>query len=634
MAELADYDALSASNSGAPPEGAPEGMTRSDVNNVMREMMGAMRRDWEGTATGGGSWRDPVKTYTVTFSTTTKVLIAGVDATAFFPVGRKVQIAATAGPAYAFVKTSTYSNPDTTIEVESFDSPATAVPATTNGLLFYAAFGGTNALGRSAFGTSIASELFVVPSTRDTSGINAAIASAASKNAVVLLEAAAYALEGTIIPTTNTYIMGLGRQTILKLDNAKNANCITIPPSTNGVVLRDFTIDGNAANQSTAGNGVNIVGLNQNCRLQNVEIVDTFDAGVSSSLGGTIGLHIEGVTVRRPGKGGIRLVDPVGTSEDTFISDIEIEDVGNAAGAGDVSADGLFLEGEFTAQNIQVEMNLPNGHVGAAIQLELVDTGAAPSRGGSYSSLSNFRIIGTGRDVTGLKIGGSRNSIGPGVVEFSGASALPIHIQGRDATDPADHNLITGVNFIGGLRCECGTFSHKTTFSGCRFDGQTGHGLRFAAPDCRVKSSSFQGTQDGIEVLSAAVDSSISGCSFEGVVATGVIALAHRLSVTASDFRGGVEAISVRSGVDQCSIAGSFFYKQTGTRSVHFDSGDENSVVGCNFVDCPTNSSVQIVGGVSANRNACVVTLFHGSGAAPISDAGTATVTTGSVVIP
>lgn len=45
MAEVFDWNVVDASNNQAPPVGAPEGMAPSTVNDIMRAMMGSIRRD-------------------------------------------------------------------------------------------------------------------------------------------------------------------------------------------------------------------------------------------------------------------------------------------------------------------------------------------------------------------------------------------------------------------------------------------------------------------------------------------------------------------------------------------------------------------------------------------------------------
>ena len=55
MTEIADLKAVSDDNTGAPPLGSPERHNRDDVNNVSRELMGKVRRDWEGLDTAGAT---------------------------------------------------------------------------------------------------------------------------------------------------------------------------------------------------------------------------------------------------------------------------------------------------------------------------------------------------------------------------------------------------------------------------------------------------------------------------------------------------------------------------------------------------------------------------------------------------
>lgn len=49
MPGLNDWDAVAANNNDSPPDGAPEGMAFSAVNNVMREMMAVRKRHYEDT---------------------------------------------------------------------------------------------------------------------------------------------------------------------------------------------------------------------------------------------------------------------------------------------------------------------------------------------------------------------------------------------------------------------------------------------------------------------------------------------------------------------------------------------------------------------------------------------------------
>lgn len=71
MAELKDWNAAAASNNGTPPDGAPEGMAPSAVNDVIRENMAVLARwkgDNDGTLDSGGSSNAYTLTPNATYS--------------------------------------------------------------------------------------------------------------------------------------------------------------------------------------------------------------------------------------------------------------------------------------------------------------------------------------------------------------------------------------------------------------------------------------------------------------------------------------------------------------------------------------------------------------------------------------
>lgn len=87
MSDIKDWDPESGSafNADAPPDGAPEGMPPSAVNDVMREIMAAVRRQWE-----QAEWFEYGHDITRTSGTTFNV--DGDDKTNIYTVGRRVRI--------------------------------------------------------------------------------------------------------------------------------------------------------------------------------------------------------------------------------------------------------------------------------------------------------------------------------------------------------------------------------------------------------------------------------------------------------------------------------------------------------------------------------------------------------------
>jgi len=107
---IKSYSATPASNNSASPNGAPEGMAPSGVNDSMRQMMAETRRWYEDPA-----WIDYGYTYSYVGAASFKV--STIDVTANFVVGRRVRIVgSTTGTIYGTIATSAFST-DTTVTV-------------------------------------------------------------------------------------------------------------------------------------------------------------------------------------------------------------------------------------------------------------------------------------------------------------------------------------------------------------------------------------------------------------------------------------------------------------------------------------------------------------------------------------
>lgn len=104
------YSSTPASNSSAAPNGAPEGMAPSGVNDTMRQIMAEIRRWYEDPA-----WIDYGYTYSYVDAAAFKV--SGIDVTANFVVGRRVRIVGSStGTIYGTIATSAFST-DTNVTV-------------------------------------------------------------------------------------------------------------------------------------------------------------------------------------------------------------------------------------------------------------------------------------------------------------------------------------------------------------------------------------------------------------------------------------------------------------------------------------------------------------------------------------
>lgn len=123
MADIKDFSTTAANNNSTPPDGAPEGMAPSTVNNVIRELMAAIRRQWE-----QAEWFDFGDT--ITYASGTSFTVA-TDLTARYQVGCRVRATgSTTGTIYGVITASAFTTV-TTVTVEwdsgSLQSEALAV---------------------------------------------------------------------------------------------------------------------------------------------------------------------------------------------------------------------------------------------------------------------------------------------------------------------------------------------------------------------------------------------------------------------------------------------------------------------------------------------------------------------------
>lgn len=136
MTEFKTWSQVAATNAQGSPDGWPEGMARSGVNDSGREMMASLRRylddpQWLNLYSEDGA------DYVVSKSTDAIVKLtptSGVDSTASrYPVGSRIRTQDGSTTPEGFVTLTSYSNPDTFITVV-YDDPTDVVQAGVNSI--------------------------------------------------------------------------------------------------------------------------------------------------------------------------------------------------------------------------------------------------------------------------------------------------------------------------------------------------------------------------------------------------------------------------------------------------------------------------------------------------------------------
>jgi len=110
MSAISTWSKTAANNNLTPPDGWPENQAPSTVNDSAREMMAALRTQFE-----GAEWFDDG--LTKTFVSTTQFRIDGQDVTSAYHVGRRVRfVGATPGTIYGSITVTAFVT-DTTVTV-------------------------------------------------------------------------------------------------------------------------------------------------------------------------------------------------------------------------------------------------------------------------------------------------------------------------------------------------------------------------------------------------------------------------------------------------------------------------------------------------------------------------------------
>lgn len=115
---------------------------------------------------------------------------------------------------------------------------------------------------------------------KDTAGIQEAINNLPAIGGVVNIPAGNNTISSSIIVNKPCLIRGEGDASVVVLANNSNVDMFVLPANQTDVIMRDFVIDGNYANNATAGHGIFCMDGNHDCVLENLLIRECRDMGI------------------------------------------------------------------------------------------------------------------------------------------------------------------------------------------------------------------------------------------------------------------------------------------------------------------------------------------------------------------
>lgn len=335
---------------------------------------------------------------------------------------------------------------------------------------------------------------YVVSSADEAAGnadaqINAAITALPAGGGTVYLMEGTYTIDTTIALNTKTRLIGAGPGTIIKLKNGINANfdAITIS-SKHEVVIRDITVDGNKANNSSG----------------NQDGIYAFASGSATQSG----VSISYVTVTNFRNHGIDITN--GKSHKVTNSSIFSN-----------SVDGVYLNGatEVTISDNTISSNTQYG-IQALGDSSLINDNTMRANGqGIWVQGASYLTI-SGNDI----IGSTETNTGAGINLWSAG----------------DHNLITSNNVSGGALYGIAvrTNSDHTTVTGNAISQNAAEGIFFTGSSDAVVSNNKlhdnggTGSADSIEIAGAASSIAVMNNTITDTAGTGY---AIRIAGTATN---------------------------------------------------------------------------------------------------
>jgi len=520
--EVAEWSTTDASNNFATADGGwPELMSRSDVNDVARRNMGAIRRWYDDP-----EWLDLTVGASLSKTSATVLSVLGADYRAYFTDGRRVKITeSSGGPTYATVSgTSTFGGGNTAVTLKEFTSPesATEIPADLVAVFLHI----TSDLDSSAF----MEEIFVrVPVLTDV-GLQAAVDAlegASGDGGIIVLEPdATYVIASTVLigdgaDPGNIRIMGRGAT--LQAGSNLDDEIMDVRDDTPAavvakVVLEDIIFDGNSSAQTgTAGVGMLNIGEDTSfVTVRNCSFEDSYGHGITIKTSSS-NIWVEGCRFLNTGEDGISIEDSDNDLDQVYVSRCSFE---NPAVKVSGSA-GLTIAGKVQVSDCQfVELDhASDNQIGITFTEKLA---ASPSdQAGKQSTVTGCSFEGTGANAIGIKLQGRENVVSACSFRLTGAAAVGISVI-DDGSEETNFHVISACNFLEPLNAiRMSADSEDCIITGCHISGCP-TAYRDGGTRNKFSSNVIDTCTDGVTIDTGTTDAVISDNTIETASDNGI----------------------------------------------------------------------------------------------------------------
>ncbi len=593
--ELAEWKVVDADNNFAVPDGWPEGMPRSEVNDVGRANMGVVRR-WYDDA----EWLDLTVGAGVNKIDSVSIKVLGGDFTSYFTGNRRIKLTGGAvDPFYAHVDNAVTNAGDTDVSLTEpsdlsgvpDESGTFAVSLHIGGTLRSSAFTGSVTFSEVAVLTGVAIQS-AIDSLEDTGG-----------GTIILTSGATYIVDAQInigLGTSNGDIQILGRHATLQADVGLDDSILSIDGR--DVHLDNLFFDGNRSNQAgTADAGtLELLAGATDVILDNCEFINSYAHHIKA-ISGNKRMWFTACIMDDSGEDGIKIVDPTSSVEDVYIRDCRISNPAaqasitegaciNIAGPGYIW--GCTLNGLNHATDVQI---------GIAVAEKQA---ASPSdQSGHGIAITACSFLGTGDNAMGVQLQGRDCSVVSCLADLPGASSVGVDVKQPRVADVSDGHVISSNRFL-----NCGA-------QGVNLQDDT-EDITVIGNVCKDCDTGIRSDGDHITISGNAISDGVTAVSIQGNSDSPIVT-GNTMESQSGD------AVVVASGAASTSIGGNTIMN-AGSDGVAIASGATSTFVNGNTITDSVGEAVNDSGtGTVLNDNVGITTYASSKLSTPLSTTNT-----------
>lgn len=526
--EVALWSTTDANNNFDVPDGWPEGMARSSVNDVGRANMGSVRRWYDNP-----EYLDLTQGATVNKIDSVSIKVLGGDYTTYFTEGRRIKL--TGGdvdPFYAHVDSSAVNAGDTDVSLLN-PSDLAGVPDESG--TFAVTLHSSSGLRNSAFTGAVQfSEVTVLTGVAIQSAIDSL--EAVSGGIILLTAGATYIVDEQInigLGASGGSITIIGDHATLQADDGLDDSVLSI--SGDHVAFEHVGFDGNRANQTgTADTGtLELLSGATDVIIEWCHFEDSYGHHIKM-VSDCEKIWVTGTVMDDAGEDGIKILDPNSNVVDIYIRDCHIANPSDRSGVTKGSCINMAGSGFIAGCTLNGLNHATDTQIGVICAEKKA---ASPTdQSGHGISVTACQFSGTGANAYGVRLEGRDCGVLGSLFNLSGADSVGVYVNQPLVADVSERHVVSSNRFL-----DCGAQGVNIDEDGSDI---TVIGNVIVGCDTGVRNDANCVTISGNTIVEGSTAVSIQPNSFSSLVSS------NRIGSTTSD------SVVIAGGAEDATVSG------------------------------------------------------------------------------